>query len=187
MYNLTKIQQPEFDAEFYIAYATNDNFTGKALYKQPICLLHEDAAAKLKQAILYAKELGLRFKIFDAYRPLEIQQKLWDDYPNPHFISNPETGSVPHCRGVAIDLTIIDNLGQELDMGTKFDEFTPLSHHGNIEISKEAQRNRHLLMGIMTTAGWDFYRNEWWHYQLFKPREYKIIKDVEAKTGLCYE
>ena len=52
-------------------------------------------------------------------------------------------------------------------MGTAFDAFTPLSHHGRTDVSAEAQRNRLLLMGLMTAAGWDFYRNEWWHYQLF--------------------
>ena len=51
-------------------------------------------------------------------------------------------------------------------MGTGFDEFSPKSHHGRTDISKEAQLNRFILMGIMTSAGWDFYRNEWWHYTL---------------------
>ena len=55
-------------------------------------------------------------------------------------------------------------------MGTAFDAFTPLSHHGRTDVSAEAQRNRLLLMGLMTSAGWDFYRNEWWHYQLFDQR-----------------
>ena len=64
-----------------------------------------------------------------------------------------------------------------LDMGTPFDAFTPLSHHGNTEVSVTAQKNRHLLMGLMTTAGWDFYRNEWWHYQLFNSRTYPLLSD----------
>ena len=64
-------------------------------------------------------------------------------------------------------------------MGTGFDAFTPLSHHGRTEVSKEAQRNRLLLMGLMTTAGWDFYRNEWWHYQLFDARRYALISDAD--------
>jgi D-alanyl-D-alanine dipeptidase len=64
-------------------------------------------------------------------------------------------------------------------MGTEFDHFSPLAFHGNTEISTEAQRNRLVLLGIMTQAGWDFYTNEWWHYQLFKAREYPIVKDFE--------
>lgn len=184
MVGLIEIKNPEFDVDFYIAYATTDNFTGRQLYKHSGCYLNTDAAKLLSKAIELAAALGLRFKVFDTYRPLEIQQELWDDCPDPNFISNPQTGAVPHCRGAAVDLTLIDKDGNELDMGTEFDAFTPLSFHGNMEVSTEAQRNRHLLMGIMTTAGWDFYRNEWWHYQLFEPRKYPVIKDSDAKTGL---
>jgi D-alanyl-D-alanine dipeptidase len=64
-------------------------------------------------------------------------------------------------------------------MGTAFDAFTPLSHHGRTDVSTEAQRNRLLLMGLMTAAGWDFYRNEWWHYQLFDARRYPLISDAD--------
>src|SRR4051812_45211897 len=160
MVNLINIKQPEFDVDLYMSYATSDNFTGRKLYKDSDCYLHEDAATCLKKSIELAAAIGLRFKIFDAYRPIAIQQELWNGNPDPKFLSNPETGSVPHCRGVAVDLNLIKETGEELDMGTKFDEFTSLSFHGNMEISKAAQVNRHLLMGIMTTAGWDFYRNE---------------------------
>ena len=64
-------------------------------------------------------------------------------------------------------------------MGTEFDAFTPLSHHANAGISEEAQRNRLVLLGLMTQAGWDFYRNEWWHYQLFNSRDYALVSDAE--------
>ena len=80
-------------------------------------------------------------------------------------------------RGVAVDLSLTDFDGTELEMGTDFDAFTPLSHHGAMDISATAQRNRHLLMGLMTTAGWDYYRNEWWHYQLFDSRDYPLLND----------
>ena len=64
-------------------------------------------------------------------------------------------------------------------MGTGFDEFTRLSYHGNLEISDEAYKNRLLLLGIMTDSGWDFYRNEWWHYQLFNSKNYDVIENLE--------
>ena len=81
-------------------------------------------------------------------------------------------------RGVAVDLTLSRPSGEALDMGTKFDAFTPLSHHANLDISSEAQANRHLLLGVMTAAGWDFYRNEWWHYQLFDAGSYPLVGDA---------
>ena len=181
---LVHIKPPVFNVELDIRYAKADNFTGKPVYQKAEAYLAPEAADALKNAIALAHELGLKLKIFDAFRPLEAQQALWNHTPDPEFLSHPETGSRPHCRGVAVDLTLLDKHGKELDMGTGFDEFRPKSHHGNVEISKEAQKNRYLLMGIMTTAGWDFYRNEWWHYQLFESRKYTIYTDKEAGTGL---
>jgi D-alanyl-D-alanine dipeptidase len=180
---LVPILPPDYDVLIDIRYATADNFTGEPVYAKPACLLHPEAAEKMRVAIAVAAVQGLRFKIFDAYRPPEAQWKLWNHTPDPNFLANPERGS-PHSRGVAIDLTLIDKNGTELDMGTSFDAFTPLSHHGNPEISAEAQRNRLLLMGIMTTAGWDFYRNEWWHYQLFNSRSYELVPDAESGASM---
>src|SRR3546814_17413263 len=71
-----------------------------------------------------------------------------------------------------------------LDMGTGFDAFTPLAFHGSLDITPAQQRNRALLLGIMTAAGWDFYRNEWWHYQLFQPRRYPLLSDADAGTSM---
>ena len=64
-------------------------------------------------------------------------------------------------------------------MGTGFDAFTPLSHHANTDIPVAAQRNRLLLLGLMSAAGWDFYGNEWWHYQLFDARQYPLLGDAD--------
>lgn len=160
-----------------LKYATSDNFTDQPVYSLAKCYLHEEAEGLLNVAIDLAERQGYRFRIFDAFRPSEAQWKLWNHTPDPEFLADPRRGS-PHSRGAAIDLTLIDQKGNDLDMGTGFDAFTPLSHHGNTEISTEAQKNRHLLMGIMTTAGWDFYRNEWWHYQLFNARRLPTFSDT---------
>ncbi|MEE2761544.1 MAG: M15 family metallopeptidase, partial [Pseudomonadota bacterium] len=74
-------------------------------------------------------------------------------------------------------LTLVDAGGRTLEMGTGFDDFSPLSHHGNTGIAAEAEHNRALLIGLMTTAGWDFYRNEWWHYQLFDASRLPVLSD----------
>lgn len=173
---LIEISPPAFDVDHYIAYATEDNFTGQQVYARAGCYLHPDAADCLRVAIDLAAALDLRFLIFDAFRPSEAQWALWNHTPDPEFLADPRRGS-PHSRGAAVDLTLIDKNGEALEMGTGFDAFTHLSHHGNMDISRDAQRNRHLLMGIMTTAGWDFYRNEWWHYQLFDSRRYDVLED----------
>lgn len=173
---LIEIAPPAFDVDIAIAYATADNFTGKPVYGRPGCYLHEEAAKLLARAIALAADIGLRLKIFDAYRPTEAQWVLWNHTPDPDFLADPRRGS-PHSRGVAVDLTLIDRSGRELDMGTGFDAFTPLSHHANRDIGADAARNRHLLLGIMTAAGWDFYRNEWWHYQMFESRRFPLVSD----------
>jgi D-alanyl-D-alanine dipeptidase len=183
--SLIEITPETFGVRIDLKYATAENFTGKPVYaKTARCYLNPAAADLLARAVKLAHAQSYRFLIFDAYRPPEAQQKLWDHTPDPDFLADPKKGS-PHSRGAAIDLTLCHWDWTPLDMGTEFDAFTPLSHHGNQQIHALAQRNRLLLMGIMTTAGWDFYRNEWWHYQLFNARQlYPIVSDKESGLGV---
>ncbi|CAA7618113.1 D-alanyl-D-alanine dipeptidase [Magnetospirillum sp. LM-5] len=179
MLPLVRVDAEALGLDIALAYATPDNFTHRPVYLADAgCFLHADAAPLLARACQLARPLGLRVKVLDAFRPSEAQWVLWNHTPLPGFLADPRRGS-PHSMGAAVDLTLVDDAsGAELDMGTGFDEFSPLSHHGNQDISAQAQRNRHLLMGIMTCAGWDFYRNEWWHYQLFSPRgRYPVLSD----------
>lgn len=167
---LVEIAPPAFDLDLDLRYATADNVTGRPIYAAdaPAYLLPE-AAELLGRAIALAQPLGYRFKIFDAFRPSEAQWRLWNTYPSDEFVADPRRGS-PHSRGAAVDLTLLDSDGRELEMGTGFDSFTPQAHHARTDISLAAQRNRAVLLGIMSAAGWDFFKNEWWHYQLFNAR-----------------
>jgi D-alanyl-D-alanine dipeptidase len=173
---LVSITPESHKVQIRLAYASSDNFTGRPVYARADCYLHEAAERLLRRAVDLAAAMGLGVLIFDAFRPSEAQWALWNHTPDPDFLADPRRGS-PHSRGAAVDLTLTDN-GAELDMGTAFDAFTPRSHHGSLEISPLAQRNRAILMGLMTSAGWDFYRNEWWHYQLFDARRlYPVLSD----------
>ena len=169
--------------EIALAYATAANLTGKPIYRRAHCYLHPEAAAALARAVELAGAQGYRLKIFDAFRPAEAQWVMWNHTPDPEFLADPRRGS-PHSRGAAVDLTLIDAAGRELDMGTGFDAFTPLSHHASLDVSRAAQANRFTLLGIMTAAGWDFYRNEWWHYQLFDSRRFPLLSDSALAEGL---
>jgi D-alanyl-D-alanine dipeptidase len=169
--------------EIALAYATAANFTGKPVYRRAHCYLHPEAAATLARAVALAGAQGYRLKILDAFRPAEAQWLMWNHSPDPEFLADPRRGS-PHSRGVAVDLTLVDDCGRELDMGTGFDAFTPLSHHASLGVSPAAQANRFTLLGIMTAAGWDFYRNEWWHYQLFESRRFPLLSDSALAEGL---
>jgi D-alanyl-D-alanine dipeptidase len=180
---LVAIAPPDYDVDLDIAYATPRNFTGVPIYARGEAYLHPEAAKALARAIDLARPLGLRLKIFDAFRPTEAQWKMWTHTPDPNFLADPRRGS-PHSRGAAIDLTLVGTDSKDLEMGTEFDTFRPQSFHGATDIPAAAQRNRLLLLGLMTSAGWDFYRNEWWHYQLFEPRRLPLLSDKALKLGL---
>ncbi len=180
---LVAIAPPAFDVELALAYATPDNITGRPIYRRALCFLHPDAAAALSRAVALAGELGLRVRIFDAFRPPQAQWALWNHTPDPEFLADPRKGS-PHTRGVAVDLTLLDGAGRPLEMGTGFDDFTPRAHHGAGDLPRAAQANRMTLLGIMTCAGWDFYRNEWWHYQLFDSRRYPLVGEDGVPDGM---
>ena len=176
--DLVEITERGHGVVIALAYAGAANLTGAPVYHQAICYLNAEAAQCLERAVTLARPLGFRLKIFDALRPSEAQWKLWNARPDPDFLADPRRGS-PHSRGAAIDLTLIDGEGAELEMGTAFDAFTTLSHHGNLVVSAAAQRHRLLLLGLMTAAGWDFYRNEWWHYQLFDAKRHPLLHDAD--------
>jgi D-alanyl-D-alanine dipeptidase len=174
--SLIEITESSYNIVIDMRYATLNNFTNNIIYSNSRCFLHPHALSALEKSIALAGQLGYRLKILDAYRPQAAQEKLWDICPDPTYIAPPTRGS-NHTRGIAVDLTLIDQQGEELDMGTPFDSFLEASHHGTFVLSPEACRNRYLLLGIMMSAGWDCYMNEWWHYQLFKPNDYPLIVD----------
>lgn len=182
---LVEITAEGFGLDLDIVYATDRNFTGKPVYARPACFLVEEAATYLRRAVALAAPLGYRLKVFDGFRPAEAQWTLWEHTPNPEFIADPRRGS-PHSMGAAVDVTLVEAAtGRELDMGTGFDDLRPLSHHGVTDVSPEAQANRLTLLGLMTAAGFDFFRNEWWHYQLFNARaRYPVLSDGAAGTRM---
>lgn len=179
---LVDLSDPRFDLDFEIAYATADNFTGQPIYRRSRALLRPEAAERLETAIELAARLGLRFRIYDAFRPLEAQWALWRVAGASDYVADPRRGG-PHTRGVAVDLTLLDGDGRPLDMGGPFDELNPNAWH-DAPVAPAAQRNRHLLLGLMTAAGWDCYLKEWWHYQLFEPRRYPSMTDAEAGAAM---
>ncbi len=163
-----EIKEADYGVVFDIRYATEDNFTKKKIYKTPAVYLSEPAAKNLRIASEYAKKLGYKIKIFDAFRPLDVQQKLYDEIKDERYVSDPKHGVASHTRGVAIDLTLIDlKSGKDLDMGTEFDSFEEKAHHNSYTpITHEQLKNRTILAGIMAIAGFTPMPTEWWHYNL---------------------
>jgi D-alanyl-D-alanine dipeptidase len=105
-----------------------------------------------------------------------VQWALWRALPDPVFIADPRQGS-NHTRGVAVDLTLAQADGTPLDMGTGFDDMSPRAYHTDDTVPAAVQRNRALLLGLMTVAGWTHYASEWWHYQLPDAHLYPLVDD----------
>ena len=150
MNNLVKITEAEFNIKLDLRYASTNNVCDIKLYSTPACYLHPTAAEALLRAIKIAAEKNLRFKIFDGFRPIKVQQFMFDKFPddseNGGFISNPKTGSTPHCRGAAVDLTLIDSKDNELEMGSDFDEFSDLAFHNCERISETAKKKSAIII-----------------------------------------
>ena len=127
----------------------------------------------------YPKGIGL--KIWDGYRPRAIQYLFFAIYPNSAYIANPGSGSM-HNRGGAVDVTLIDQAtGQELEMPTKFDDFSTDASHSNNNLPEEVINNRELLKNTMTNiAHLKSYSAEWWHYNLSDAGSYPL-QDFQMK------
>ena len=104
---LVEIAPPRFDVSLALAYASDENITGRPIYRRAACYLHPDAATLLERAVDLAAAQGLKLVIFDGYRPVEAQWALWHRCPDPTFLADPRRGS-PHSRGVAVDLSLLD-------------------------------------------------------------------------------
>jgi D-alanyl-D-alanine dipeptidase len=178
-----------------LKYATADNFMKKDVYG---CLTHaylqKETMAKLKkaQALLEKEHPGYHLLIYDAARPLSKQWELWNtltEYPPAKrrtYVADPKEHSI-HNYGSAIDLTVADEKGNALDMGTKFDFFGELAYPSKErellsknKLSKKAYENRQILRNAMKSAGFMPIEYEWWHFNAFSraeaKRRYQVVQ-----------
>ncbi len=177
---MVNVAQMDSTIRVSLMYTRADNFTGKVLYTDlHEAYLHPRAAKALVRAqkLLKQKNPRLCLKIYDAARPMSVQQKMWDtvkNTPQKNYVSNPRNGGGLHNYGLAVDITLCDELtGDTLDMGTKVDHLGKEAHISDEAslvrrgiISKEAKANRELLRSVMKQAGFTPLRTEWWHFNL---------------------
>ncbi|MFH6972750.1 M15 family metallopeptidase [Flavobacterium petrolei] len=159
------LKQYSQDFEYDMKYATADNFLKAKVYDCGECFLRLKTVNALIAANKKFIEKGYKIKIFDCYRPLDIQKKMWKIVSNPKYVANPAKGSI-HNRGGAVDITLVDRFGKELDMGTSFDFFGIEASHNYPNVSEEVRENRIVLKTIMTSSGFNSFDSEWWHYNL---------------------
>lgn len=162
-----------------LKYATTDNFLHQKVYDCPDCYLRKNTAIALMKANQELIKKGFRIKLFDCYRPLDVQKKMWQLLPGTNYVANPKKGS-KHNRGAAVDLTLVDFLGNELDMGTKFDFFGPEAHHTYMNHSPEVLQNRKLLKETLAKYNFKSIYNEWWHYE-FRPERFSTVSNFTWK------
>ena len=141
----------------------------------------QDSLRKIRTHNGVSYPQGIGIKVWDGYRPRAVQYLFFAIYPNPTYIADPNTGS-KHNRGGAIDLTLIDlATGQELQMPTKFDDFSIQASQSYNNLSQAAIANRLLLRTIMNDyAGFSIYEDEWWHYEVPNASSYSLL-DFQMK------
>lgn len=155
-----------------IRYATANNFTKAKIYDCPACLLRPEAAEAIVKAHQTLKKRGLGLKMFDCYRPRPYQQRLWDKVPNADYVTPPAKGSM-HSRGAAVDLTIVDAAGKELEMGTPYDFFGEEAHTDHTKHPEKVLANRKLLRETLEAVGFKGIRTEWWHFS-YQGKDYPL-------------
>jgi D-alanyl-D-alanine dipeptidase len=160
-----------------LRYASTNNFMHRRMYPEGtnITFLRLPAAAALSKVQSELNEKGLGLKIFDAYRPYAVTVKFWELVKDERYVANPAKGS-GHNRGIAVDLTIIDlHSGEELNMGTGFDNFTDSAHHTFKNLPANIQQNRDLLKSTMEKYGFKEFETEWWHYFLANGDRFEVL------------
>ena len=157
-----------------VKYATADNFTGQIIYDFSEPSLRYGTVKKLMAVQKELNGLGYSLKVWDAYRPIEAQMKLWEICPDPAYVSDPSKGYSGHCRGNTIDVTLVTIDGKEIKMPSGYDEFSALADRDYSDVSSAAAKNASLLESVMKKHGFKGYQAEWWHYT--DTVSYRVVK-----------
>lgn len=169
-----------------LKYATADNFVGEVLYTDlHEAYLHPKAMECLKKAQANLKEKHPNYSliVYDAARPMSVQQQMWNKVKatkNKNYVSNPANGGGLHNYGLAVDISILNEKGEALPMGTPFDFFGEAAHTTDEptlvakgKITEEERQNRLLLRNVMREAGFRPLASEWWHFNYCSRAEAK--------------
>ncbi|MEO6133983.1 MAG: M15 family metallopeptidase [Ginsengibacter sp.] len=164
-----------------LRYATTNNFMHEKLYP-PVkaTFMRKPAVDSLKKVVEYLKEKGYGLKIFDAYRPYSITEKMWEKVKDDRYAADPAKGS-GHNRGASIDLTLVDlKTGKEVQMPTGFDNFSDTAHQSFMNLDSAILKNRNVLKTAMEKFRFIALSTEWWHFYLPNSSSYELL-DVSFK------
>lgn len=171
-----------------IRYATPCNFLQEKVYTSALPFLTVAAAESLKNASDQFNSLGYSIKIWDCYRPWSVQRIFWERVPDERYVADPQKGS-RHNRGCAVDLTLVDSHGDEIFMGTDFDDFSQKAHRDYTDLPIEVIKNRKLLQEIMEKNRFIGWENEWWHFDFEDWQRYPLLdisfEALEQANNYC--
>ena len=154
-----------------VRYATADNFMKRPLYPVAKAYARPQVAAALRAVQEDLAREGLHLKVWDAYRPHHVTVAMWEEIRNPDYVADPAKGS-RHNRGAAVDVTLVDRQGRELEMPTGYDDFSPAAAGSNANSEK--------LRQVMERHGFERLPSEWWHFDYAGWERYEIL-DVPLK------
>ncbi|MCC3573953.1 MAG: M15 family metallopeptidase [Microcoleus sp. PH2017_40_RAT_O_B] len=157
-----------------IRYATTNNFLKRKLYTVAKCALRSSVAQKLALVQTDLEKIGLGLKVYDCYRPFSVTKQMWEFLPDPNYVANPARGS-RHNRGAAVDLTLVDRTGKELEMPTPYDDFTKKAHRDYNGGSAQSRKNRQTLEDAMKKQGFIGITTEWWHFDSEDWQKFAIL------------
>ena len=157
-----------------IRYATDNNFTGQVIYDDMSAYLRYGTVKKLINVQNELKSNGYKLVVWDAYRPVETQYKLWEICPDPAYVSNPNNGYSNHSRGNTIDISIVKLDGSEVELPSGYDDFTEKADRDYSDVSAEAKNNAEMIENIMEKYGFKGYQKEWWHFT--DTMSYNVVK-----------
>lgn len=158
------VQEIVKDIQIDLKYASEENFTGQTIYDFTDAYLRYGTVLKLKKAQELVEQEGYSLKIWDAFRPVSAQYKLWEIYPDSTYVANPEKGFSSHSRGNTVDITLVLADGSGIEMPTEFDDFSLKADRDYSDCSEEAAKNARYLENIMKQCGFKGYSGEWWHF-----------------------
>ena len=147
-----------------LKYATADNFTGVVIYDFSDAYLRYGTVKKLSEVQAELRDMDMGLKIWDAFRPVSAQFRLWEVYPDSVYVANPITGFSSHSRGNTVDITLVDSNGTEIQMPTGFDDFSLLADRDYSDCDEVSADHARLLENIMHEHGFTPYSGEWWHF-----------------------
>jgi len=167
-----------------LRYSGSNNFTRKPLYPPGMpALIRYGVAQRLVAAQKYLKAQGLGLKIWDAYRPKTAQEQLWEATRNNSYVADPKDGiGSMHMRGAAVDVTLVDQKGNEVPMPTAFDNFTPAAMINYQGPNLVVRSNLLLLQKAMARAGFYGLRTEWWHFCAGDWTRYPPVAEIQVQA-----